>query len=85
MVEPEDILASREFNKEGEAITQWLVKWKTRTVYQPTRECEFIIHNQFPSFILEIKGIPLLGCSTTTTYSLGRGFPLRGLYFILNW
>ena len=84
MAEPEDILASQEVNKDGEIITQWLIKWKTRTVDEATWEDEFIIRSQFPSFSLETDGIPLLGSSTAMAYSSGRGFPLRGLYSVGN-
>ncbi|KAL9321587.1 hypothetical protein ACSQ67_009640 [Phaseolus vulgaris] len=54
-VAPEAILATREEQRNGKTISEWLIHWKAQPVEKATWEAAETIKEKFPSFCLEDK------------------------------
>ncbi|KOM42951.1 hypothetical protein LR48_Vigan05g055500 [Vigna angularis] len=54
-VAPEAILATREEQRNGKTILEWLIHWKAQPVEEATWEAAETIKEKFPSFRLEDK------------------------------
>jgi len=54
-VAPEAILATREEQRNGETISEWLIRWKGQAVEEATWEAAETIKEKFPSFCHEAK------------------------------
>jgi hypothetical protein len=53
--EPEEVLAVRKVQQQGEEVKQLLIHWKGRTVEEATWEDYVMLKSQFPHFNLEDK------------------------------
>lgn len=57
LIEPEEVLASRTVQVQGEKVNQVLIRWKGQMVDEATWEDKIAMRSQFPNFCLEDKAV----------------------------
>lgn len=57
LIEPEEVLASRIVQVQGEKVNQVLIRWKGQMVDEATWEDKIAMRSQFPNFCLEDKAV----------------------------
>jgi hypothetical protein len=57
LIEPEEVLATRSVQVQGEKVNQVLIKWKGQMLDEATWEDVIAMRSQFPSFCLEDKAV----------------------------
>jgi hypothetical protein len=57
LIEPEEVLARRTVQVQGENVDQVLIRWKDQVVEEATWEDTIVIKSQFPNFCLEDKAM----------------------------
>jgi hypothetical protein len=75
LIEPEEVLARRTVQVQGEKVDQVLIRWKDQVMEEATWEDTIAIKSQFPNFCLEDKAM-LSGGSIVRTPA--HSIPLVG-------
>jgi hypothetical protein len=57
LIEPEEVLASRTVQVQGEKVNQVLIRWKGQMIDEATWEDKIAMKSQFPTFCLEDKTV----------------------------
>jgi hypothetical protein len=57
LIEPEEVLARRTVQVQGEKVDQVLIRWKDQVMEEATWEDTIAIKSQFPNFCLEDKAM----------------------------
>jgi hypothetical protein len=72
LIEPEEVLATRSVQVQGEKVSQVLIRWKGQMLDEATWEDVIAMRSQFPSFCLEDKTV-LSGGSVDRSLVQGEG------------
>jgi hypothetical protein len=57
LIEPEEVLAKRSVQVQGEKVDQVLIRWKGQVIEEATWEDTLVMKSQFPDFCLEDKAV----------------------------